>query len=453
VSEKGAMDHFKAAKTTTLDRIGFHYFPDANHYREKDLSLWLPILKRIEAKTLVLVSPITRAIPEFFISALAQEKISIIIDFNLHGTEEGISSDLETLMIAYGKWGASYALLNKDVNCRESWSDSQWISNNPVQKSWSSWLVFSRLARDSGLKAVLPTMVPGGDFWDLVFLEQFFKLAVSKPGSGSLSNMVISALAWDWGHPLNWGSGGPERWAHVKPYHVPKGSQDQKGFHIFEWYASIATKMLGEIPPVMLFESGIVKRNTTDKSISQSPDQENRLLEITRLMAGENVYDPFAPNKLIDPVPLYVIANNFYLLCSEDSDPAANCRWFLPDGNPNSSASALLSWRKDQSFKDSDQRENSIVSINEKRSFSSGRYILLPHDLFDKLPELQVRLSQYIDRYKPQVGFSVQHAMQSAYILVVGENDNFSYCDLDKLKQNGSLVKTINFNELESLSV
>lgn len=447
------MDHLITKKSATFERNGFHYFPDTDHYREKDLSFWLPILKRLGAQTLVLISPTTRAIPEFFISVIAREKINIIIDFNLPGNAEINASDLETLINSYGKWGVKYALLNKDVNCRESWKDAQWVSSNPVQESWSKWIVFSKLACNSGIKPVLPTIVPGGDFWDLAFLEQLFKLAASSSNSGLVNSMIISALAWDWGRHLNWGSGGPERWTHAKPYLTPKGSQDQKGFHIFEWYASIARKTLGVIPPVLLFESGIASRKANEITISQPSENVNNQLNISRLMAGENVYEPNEPNTLLDPVPFYVIANNFYLLSSENSDPAAPCRWFLPDGTPNASASALIEGRQRESSGSVNEKQPFEVPSIKKRPFSIGRYILLPHDLYEKLPEIQTRLSQYIARYKPEVGFSIRNALEAAYIVVVGENDNFSFCDLDMFVQNGSLVKTVNFNDLESLSV
>jgi len=446
------MDHLKIKKSAILERNGFHYFPDTSHYREKDLALWLPILKGLGAQTLVLISPTTRAIPEFFISAVAREKINIIIDFNLPGNAEINASDLETLMNAYGKWGVVFALFNKDVNCKESWKDAQWVSSNPVQESWSKWMEFAKLACDTGIKPVLPTIVPGGDFWDLAFLEQLFKLAVSS-NSGLVNSMIISALAWDWGHHLNWGSGGPEKWSHTKPYMTPEDSQDHKGFHIFEWYASIAQKTFGRIPPVLLLESGIASRKANGITINQPSDNGNNLINIFRLMAGENVYEPNEPNTLLDPVPFYVIANNFYLLSSENRDLAASCRWFLPDGTPNASAAAYIERRQNGESRSANERQILEAPSIKKRSFSIGRYILLPHDLYDKLPELQTRLSQYIARYKPEVGFSIRSAMEAAYILVVGENDNFSFCDLDMFIQNGSLVKTINFNDLESLSV
>ena len=445
------MDHYASKRITPLNRIGFHYFPDTDHYQEKDLSIWLPILKNVGAKTLVLESPTSRAIPEFFISAIAEEKIDIIIDFNLHGFDEVNLSDLQVLLNAYGKWGATYGLLLKDVNSRKSWKDTQWVSTSPVKESCSRWLMFSKMAQDSGIKPILPTMIPGGDFWDLAFLEQFLKSVASSPDSSLVDNMVISALAWSWERHLNWGSGGPEKWTGAKPYHSPSCSQDQKGFHIFEWYASIAAKTLGFIPPVVLFESGIASREPFENTINQSFDSVDEHLNIIRLMSGENAFASDEPEILLEPVPFYVVANNFYLLSCNDNDPAAHCSWFTPDGRPGPSAAALLDRRQKRANEAANTKQPPEVHQTGKKPFSIRRYILLSHDLYEKLPELEVSLSKYIARYKPQIGFSIQQALQAAYVLVVGENGDYSFCDLEKLKQNGSLVRTTNMNALESL--
>jgi hypothetical protein len=39
------------------NRIGFHYYPDYNHYRDKDLHKWLPELDALGATWLTLLAP------------------------------------------------------------------------------------------------------------------------------------------------------------------------------------------------------------------------------------------------------------------------------------------------------------------------------------------------------------------------------------------------------------
>jgi hypothetical protein len=47
---------------TTMTKIGFHYFHDTQHYRKSDLSTWLPALRKMRAKWLVLEAPLHYAL-------------------------------------------------------------------------------------------------------------------------------------------------------------------------------------------------------------------------------------------------------------------------------------------------------------------------------------------------------------------------------------------------------
>lgn len=54
---------------TYQNRLGYHYFADALHYRELDLQTWLPHLKALGASWLVVQADGDRtAIPEPFLS-------------------------------------------------------------------------------------------------------------------------------------------------------------------------------------------------------------------------------------------------------------------------------------------------------------------------------------------------------------------------------------------------
>ena len=65
------------------NRIGFHYYPDYNHYRDKDLHKWLPELDALGATWLTLLAPGGRAIPENFIRGLISQGIEPILHFKL----------------------------------------------------------------------------------------------------------------------------------------------------------------------------------------------------------------------------------------------------------------------------------------------------------------------------------------------------------------------------------
>ena len=64
-----------------MNRIGFHYFPDNQHYQQRDLKAWLPKLRDLGTGWLVLHTPVTRALPEDFIQGLLQGNIQPILHF------------------------------------------------------------------------------------------------------------------------------------------------------------------------------------------------------------------------------------------------------------------------------------------------------------------------------------------------------------------------------------
>ena len=85
------------------NRIGFHYFPDANHFRESDLYTWLPELKTLEASWLVLNAPADRAIPEFFINGLKENGIVgevLVMDDN---SPDGTATRVRELQVKHSR--------------------------------------------------------------------------------------------------------------------------------------------------------------------------------------------------------------------------------------------------------------------------------------------------------------------------------------------------------------
>jgi hypothetical protein len=63
---------------------------------------------------------------------------------------------------------------------------------------------------------VFAPLLPGGDFWDLAFLETSLKTLSETSDAFILNNMIVSAYAWDLDRSLNWGGGGAKIWQHVK---------------------------------------------------------------------------------------------------------------------------------------------------------------------------------------------------------------------------------------------
>jgi hypothetical protein len=448
------MDHNRSKTYAIQNKIGFHYFPDSLHYRDEDLDRWLPVLKQLDARWLVLKSSTTCAIPENFIKALKQARIIPVIDFDLPLSSDIPWKDIRTLLNTYGKWGANYALLNQRPNSQAAWGEKFWKKGDLVDAHSADFIKFGKMALDSGIKPIFSPLVPAGDYWDAAFLESALKILKEKAPSLLLNNMVLSAFAWDHNRPLNWGAGGSQVWKNVKAYKVPKNSQDQRGFRAFEWYAESSRKVLGKTLPIMLFQAGISRDPLQASNKKATTDNTNRQL-LYRLLRGENVYDPGNGAKLIKAVAPQVLACSFYLLSSDDPQSRA-CSWFTPDGLPvNTTRSILRKYR--QVEKGQNHTPRTIKTPRAKstgrqkdQNFKYQRYILVSEALKPRMQEILKKMHAYITRSKPVIGFSCQEAARSASVLVIANPHDFSEQDLQSLYRQGSRVRLLQPENLQA---
>ena len=441
------MEHKRIGNYNIRNRIGFHYFPDSLHYREKDLSLWLPRLKALDTAFLVLKSPTTRAVPEDFITALSKEKIDIIMDFDLPLSEKIAWADLETLLRAYGKWGVKYALLNQQPNSQSAWGDKYWKQKDLVKSYTQQFMKFAELSLDNGIKPVFSPLVPGGDYWDTAFLKEALQIISKSADSRLINNMLLSAYGWDFGKSLDWGSGGQKTWKSVKPYRVPSASQDQRGFRAYEWYQQCVHDVLGKSLPVMLFQAGIEAPSSKVSHSNSSPVM-NRSQQIYHLLKGRNVYDPDDRTKLVSAITPQVLACNFYLLSAGDATNEKYA-WFNSQGAPSKTTREIMDTSKPIESRSSTTSSATTAGEKAKNAFKYGRYVLIAESLKPNVQEVLKSMHAYIARYKPVVGFSTEEARQSAYILVVANNNDFSEAGMQQLRQNGSLIKVIQPEEIK----
>ncbi len=443
------MDHKSERNYRIANRIGFHYFPDSMHYREKDLNQWLPWLKRMNAGWLVLASPISRAIPEDFISALSKEKINTIIDFN-HPLHQEVSwRDLEILLRSYGKWGANYVLLNQKPNSQKSWGVDFWNQPALVENHTRQFIQFANLALDCGLKPVFSPLVPGGDYWDISFLEGVLKILASSASSLVVNNTSLSAFAWDHDRPLDWGAGGPKVWPKVKPYQVPEDSQDQRGFRAFEWYSDSVNSLLGKNLPIILLQAGIPQDPARLSAKNVEADLEKQQ-QIYQLLNKENVYHSVSSPKLLNAIPANVQACAFFALSADD--PAYRpYAWFSPTGTPLPPARAILNSIEKITEKSASITTGEVRAEKSGPQFQYGRYILVAESLKPRMQAILKELHAYITRFKPMIGFSCKEARKAAFILVLAYENDFPECEIEVLQSSGGLVQVIRPEDIQTL--
>ena len=59
--------------------IGFHYFPDADHFGRSDQDLWLPRLHALGTSWLVMQTPPTRPVPDAFLQRVMLADIEPVV--------------------------------------------------------------------------------------------------------------------------------------------------------------------------------------------------------------------------------------------------------------------------------------------------------------------------------------------------------------------------------------
>jgi len=442
---KTNMEHQAIKNYHLPNRLGFHYFPDCRHYTEKDVKRWLPTLKDIKAQWLVIKSPINRAISEGFIRSFSDSGIDLVIDFNAPLSDQLDWHDLELLLTYYGKWGVKYAILNQHPNQKKSWAGTKWGDAQLIDSVISDFIRFGSLCLENTIRPVFPLLTPGGDYWDLAFLKTAL-LKLKKEASLAIqNNFILSAVAWDWNKPLDWGAGGNECWPNVKPYKIPQEDQNQLGFRTYEWYAPIAKEVFGKNIPVLLLQAGVSHGPQDSESSYQSSGLE-RLLAIYRLIKGENVYETLDGSQLLPPVSPDVIGCCFYLL-SSDGAADRTLQWFSPDGVRLPPAQAIFI--AEQGNKDN-QAETNIEPIGSqpKENYRHNRYILISKELEPETPTLLELLHPFIEKFRPMIGYSVTEANRSAMILAIAPSFGPEPADFEQIRNNGSLVKVIRPGEI-----
>lgn len=415
----------------SMNRIGYHYFPDTLHYREADIQFWLPRLAELGAGWLVLEASGSSAIPESFINSLQSANIQPLVHLRLPVDPLPEPSGLIPLFDAYCRWGVRRVILFDRPNSRNAWPISSWAQQDLVERFLDRFLIIAQMALSAGLQPVLPPLEPGGGYWDTAFLRTTLQTLLRRKQEHLLEQLGLAAYAWSGGHGLNWGAGGPERWPASRPYHTPPGSQDQRSVRVVDWYDAVAGAVLQRPLPLFMLQAGYAPDDTPEQQAAQA-------LSISRLLAGEDTADPDNPADLLDPLPNSVEMAAFWLLTAKEDDPEQKLAWFDPDGNPRPPARAICEWNFARAR-----------SISPKLTLSRTIPGLHPIEHYLLLPQVSQGLSDwhldairpFIRRRQPTLGFSPSEALLARNVTVLG--DAVPEETLDQLRQSGCRVERI----------
>jgi len=415
-----------------MNRIGFHYFPDTDHYRHDDLETWLPELAALRTKWLVTTASSESAIPEFFLRGLIEANIEPILHFHLSPDNLPPLEDLSVLFKVYAKWGVRYITLFNKPNLRSQWHTTDWTQTDLVERFLDVYLPIAENCVKTGLKPIFPPLEPGGDYWDTAFLRASMEGIKRRGYNYLLDRLIIGAIAFCGKKSINWGSGGPERWPKTRPYYTPEDSEDQIGFRTYEWYNTQVQSVLIKPLPIFLFQVGSV----FDPENNYLHHTEKNL-KIAKLLDGKPISD-------VNPIPENIIGSAFWLLSATKDSPNNSQAWIRENGENLPIVQALSEWIVND-------QANKYFKNNNLRSIS--HYLLLPS--YDgKISDTHIdRLRPFIKKYKPTIGFSIKEATQARRVTVIGGENSFPEGKINHLRNSGCIVQLLDENGIDIASL
>ena len=398
-------------KPQKISSIGFRYFQDTEHYRAADLKKWVPILKELGCQWLVLFSESSRSIPEPFLKGIHENGIQTIVEIQAHISDIKSEQNIELLLHQYGVWGVKAVQLSGNPNMKTYWGND-WVRKNIIEEFYNGFLYFSELALSKGLSPMMPILVPGGDFWDTAFLHYLFERFIDDKHKDVVRKVILSAGGWSYDHPLTWGAGGHEIWTETRPYLTPKGSEDQIGFHTYEWYLEIAREVLGKNLPVFLFGLGEESSFTQEANTEEVNSFDERVLEICNYLTDKS--SPF-------PYREWIIAGEFSRLDTLSEEKTG----FYTNGKPNTSLISVFQEKMGERLLQTEKANglNSEKNINRDIFVDKTieQYLLLPvYEWGVSDWHLEI-IKPYVRKHKTTVGFSPDEAKYAKSVVIVGD--------------------------------
>ncbi len=454
-------------------RLGIHYFPDTHHYRIRDLENWLPELKRMGMGWLTLLAPTGRAIPEYFIRGLLDNEIQPILHFQLPTHDPIPPEALRLLYRSYARWGVTWVALFDRPNNRLNWDASDWAQVDLVERFLDLFVPHAEIAVDEGLTPIFPPLQPGGDYWDLSFLQSALSGLARRGRSRLLDRLALSAYAWIGDKPLAWGKGGPDRWPKSHPYHTPEGSEDQLGFRIFDWYLAIARREIGKYPPIFLLRTGILSEDGNEGPVSLDLQLHAELNLAAGRLFTPTVEDSSAEIPAEKEIPDQVLACCFWFLAAGESCAFKSQAWFTHEGEKlpvvqgfyRLGAQAFIA-QPEQPISENGGLSENASAISEPNLEPMGteasgpspeparparpksskpllHYVLLPLYAWGAADWDLEALQPIIQETHPTVGFSLAEARLAARVTVVGGEGAISKDALNMLRENGCVVERV----------
>ena len=417
-----------------LTSIGFHYYQDSEHYRDQDLKKLLAVFQKFEKKPwIVLQSEVSRGIPEFFLKGLHSIGIQTIIQINVHVMDVN-QQDISLLLHQYGEWGVACVQLAGMPNVKNYWGKS-WLKVNVAEEFIRGFIEFGNQAIAEGVTPLMSTLLPGGDFWDTVFLRTVLKRLLEEKEINLAQKMGLTAGGWTYQQVLGYGRGGHDVWSEVKPYQIPGDSESQLGLHTYEWYLEIAREVVGKNLPIFITNLGAEFPN----SISETPASLAQKIELVSeyLFAEEGI-------EYGEWIPAGIFCGLSEMLNSENSSDG-NER--LTEAFEKIAAKPLFVAAEKKKSAHNNEPANRTQKEYAK---VISHYLLLPVYEWGVADWHLEVIKPYVRNHQPTIGFSKEEAKYAEKVTIVGDETVFGIeiekelqaagCEIERISGDGTDV-------------
>ena len=408
-------------------RLGFHYHDDTVHYRAADLQVWLPELRALGAGWLTLPASLQRAVPEPFIAGLLGAGIQPVIHIQGHPIQPLDLAALRPLLETYARWGVSYVSIFDQPNLRDSWTPADWSRPGLLERFLDIFVPVAQAQVAAGLEPVFPGLQPGGDYWDTSFLEGVLDRLIAIGLRDLAASLTYAFYAWAYNRPPDWGSGGPRRWSDARPYLTPPDSQDNRGFHNFDWVSAVVREKLGAARPLLCLAGGAVPGDLTDPTLP--PVNAERHLACNAAIASE---------AFSGELPDEVLNINFWLLTANEASLARYQAWYRTGESPLPVVNEVKHLARIHG------RTTEAVTTGPRRLEKAiHHYVLLPVFEWGVSNWHLEAAKDYIRAFRPAVGFSVMEAAQASHVTIIGNEQAVGEGEVRTLQQQGCKVERI----------
>ncbi len=414
-----------------MTSLGFHYFPDDLHYRSTDLNAWLPELRALGARWLTVVGSLTRAVPEAFLQGLKQAGLEPIIHIPAMPIRPLAADDLATLFGTYARWGVRYVSVFTEPNTRAAWLPAEWGRTGLVERFLDVMGPIWQAQRAAGLEPVFPALRAGGDYWDTAFLEAALAGLQRRGQTELLRALTFAVNLWTGNRPLDWGAGGLRAWPLVKPYLTPPGSQDQRGFRLFDWHNEIIEARVGEARPLLCLAGGPRWGEAGDPAFPP-------LDELRHASCTDSLWQQLTENRL----PANLLNLNFWLLAAPEASPFAAEAWYRSDGT-TLAAVDVLKRRVAPTASPKSPPPPAAKAAPPLAARALHHYLLLPTFEWGISEWHWAAALDFVKAQRPVCGFSLDEAALAQRVTILGNEQGISAEAEQTLRQAGCQVERV----------